>query len=342
MSAYEESWDRPHRAGPEDGWQESDCYWFWDREAGVGGYHRVGMRPNAGTAQVMLMVFALGGERYTLNDSFTRDRRITAANRTPEGQRVDGHHAGSLGGGRMRYGWEEDQTTGDLEFLESFYEPRNWPGHTSRTMASVNAGGHLECSGRIRGTVVINGRSYAVDALAHRDRSWGFRDHSIIEFHRYRLSTGTVGPAFSFATHAITLKGRGTSTGGFVAREGVTEDVVDARVLTLLDADGFTSMGAQTVLTLASGERLRIPARVVQGYVNPLGEGTFATCSIAELEEGGHAGFQNLEVSPNPGRGTYVPGPEDGSLHSVVSGLSTTADHALPPTAADHALQESR
>ena len=71
--------EAPHRAGPEDGWQESDCYWFYDQAAGVGGYHRIGMRPNRGTAQVMLMVFALGGERFTRNDSFVNDRLITAA-----------------------------------------------------------------------------------------------------------------------------------------------------------------------------------------------------------------------------------------------------------------------
>lgn len=326
---YDESWDRPHQAGPEDNWQESDCYWFFDADTGIGGYHRIGMRPNIGTAQVMLMVFELGGERFTLNDSFVRDRSITDENRSAAGQHVDGHSAQSLGDQRMRYQWNESGTTADLEFYESFYEPRGWPGHSSELMKNVNAGGHLECSGRIRGEIRIGGKTQTIDGLAHRDRSWGFRDHSMIEFHRYRLSSGTVGPELSFASHAISLRGKGFTAGGFIARNGVTEDVVDVRVLTTLDADGFTSMGAKTVLTLAGGEKVQVPASVVQGFVNPLGEGTFATCSIAEITWNGVPGFQNLEVSPNPGRGTYIPTPEDGSLHATESGLSKTTDHRL-------------
>lgn len=196
-------------------------------------------------------------------------------------------------------------------------------------MKDVNAGGHLECSSRIRGTIAIGDRHYVVDGLAHRDRSWGVRDHSMIEFHRYRLSSGSTGPDFSFASHAISLRGKGISAGGFVARHGVTEDAVDVRVLTTVDADGFTSMGAVTVLTLESGEKLSVPATVVQGFVNPLGEGSFATCSIARVEYDGLPGFQNLEVSPNPGRGTYIPTADDGSLHAVHSGLSATADHTV-------------
>ncbi|MGN7780655.1 DUF7065 domain-containing protein [Mycolicibacterium sp. 22603] len=326
---YDESWDRPHQAGPEDGWQESDCYWFYDAAAGIGGYHRIGMRPNRGTAQVMLMAFELGGERFTLNDSFTRDRRINAANRSDVGQHVDGHSAQSLGESRMRYLWDEGDTAADLEFYESFYEPRGWPGHSSDVMKNVNAGGHLECSGRIRGEIRIGSATHTIDALAHRDRSWGFRDHSMIEFHRYRLSSGTIGPEFSFASHAITLRGLGSAVGGFIARNGITEDVIDVRVLTTLDADGFTSMGSRTVLTLAGGEKVQVPGSVVQGFVNPLGEGTFATCSIAEIDWNGAPGFQNLEVSPNPGRGTYIPTPADGSLHATESGLSKAADHRL-------------
>lgn len=326
---YDESWDRPHRAGPEEDWQESDCYWFYDATARVGGYHRIGMRPNRGTAQVMLMVFALGGQRYTRNDSFVTDRVISAANRSDLGQHVDGHSAHSLGAAEMRYRWAEDGTTAELEFVEPFYEPRGWPARSGELMKDVNAGGHLECSGRIRGEIRIGADDYVIDALAHRDRSWGYRNHALIEFHRYRMSSGTTGPGFSFASHAIALRGKGVSAGGFVARDGVTEDVVDVRVLTTLDADGFTSMGACTVLTLVGGEQIKVPATVVQGFVNPLGEGSFATCSIAEATFGDHVGFQNLEVCPNPGRGSYIPTPSDGSLHAVVSGLSLSTDHSV-------------
>lgn len=323
---YDPSWDRPHAPGPEPGWQESDCYWFYDAAAGVGGYQRLGLKPNLGTAQIMLLAFAKGGSRFARTDSFTRDFPIEE--RWESGQRAGGHSAESLGDGRMRYTWQEDGCAANLVFSDPFYEPRGWPGSSKRTMASLNSGGHLECAGRLRGAITIGEATYSIDALAHRDRSWGLRDHGTVIWDRYRMSSGTVGPSLSWASFAIRTKEHGLTSAGLVARNGITEDVVDSRVLTTLDADGYTTMGAHTVLTLASGEKIQIPARAVQGFLNPLPP-TFATCTIAEVEYEGAQGFQNIEMCPNPGRGSHVPGPEDGSLLAVGTGLSTTSDHSL-------------
>jgi hypothetical protein len=314
--------------GPEDGWQESDCYWFYDRDAGVGGYHRLGLKPNLGTAQIMLLAFARDGRRFSRNDSFTRDHPIAAEDRWETGQRAAGHSAESLGDDRMRYQWQEDGCSADLEFYESFYTPRGWPSDASEVMSTLNAGGHLEVAGRLRGTVTIDGRAYEIDALAHRDRSWGFRDHSSVSFHRYRMSSGTVGRALSWASVTISSHDGRLHSQGFVARDGRTEDVGNARVVTTLDADGFTTMGATTVLTLTSGERITVSANAVQGFLSALPP-TFATATIAEAQYGGRVGFQNIEMTPNPGRGSHVPGPEEGSLLALTTGLSDTTDHSL-------------
>jgi hypothetical protein len=326
---YDESWDRPHAPGPEDGWQESDCYWFYDADTGVGGYQRLGLKPNRGTAQIMLLAFANGGRRFSRNDSFTRDWPITGEDRWETGQRAGGHSAESLGDGRMRYRWEEEGCSADLEFSEGFYTPRGWPAAAGEAMAGLNAGGHLEVAGRLRGVVIIDAVEHEVDALAHRDRSWGYRDHSTVSLHRYRLSSGTVGPALSWATMSFSLLDGRLHSQGFVARDGETEDVTNARVITSLDADGFTTMGATTVMTLASGEVVTVEATAVQGFLSAMPP-AFATCTIAEVEYDGHRGFQNLEVCPNPARGSHVPGDEEGSLLALHTGLSDTTDHSLP------------
>jgi hypothetical protein len=328
VATYDDGWDRPHTPGPEDKWQESDCYWFYDHATGVGGYQRLGVRPNLGTAQIMLLAFARDGERFARTDSFTRNHPITADDRWAAGQRAGGHQVDALGDGHMRYRWEEEGCSAELEFYESFYEPRNWPSKTQDSMAKINAGGHLECSGRLRGRVTIGSRSYEVDALAHRDRSWGVRDHGTIEWSRYRLSSGTVGPSLSWASSAIKTEEHGLNFMGFVVRDGVSEDVTDVRVLTTLDADGYTPMGGTTVLTLESGEKVQIPASTVQGFLTPVPP-VFVTIAICDVEFGGHRGFQNLEAVPNPARGTYIPGPDDGSLIALETGLSTTTDHSL-------------
>lgn len=199
VDVYDETWDRPHQPSAEHGWQESDCYWFYDRETGVGGYQRLGLRPNAGTAQIMLLAFKEDGPRYARCDSFTRSIPIAVDNRSESGQHAGGHRVESLGGGRMRYRWHEDGSSADLEFSEPFYTPRGWPSGGGGVMRTLNAGGHLEVAGRLRGAVTIGDGRYEIDALCHRDRSWGFRDHGTVSFHRYRMSSGTVGRALSWA-----------------------------------------------------------------------------------------------------------------------------------------------
>lgn len=329
--SYDESWDKPHKPGTEAGWQESDCYWFYDAATGVGGYQRIGQKPNAGTGQVTLFVFDREGERYTANDAYERDRPISAADRWETGHQVETHRADALGDGRMRYRWDEPGSSADIEFCESFHMPRGWSksSHEAQFMEAMNPGGHLECSGRIKGTVRIGERSYEIDALAHRDRSWGFRDFSQFDYRRFRMFSGTVGPELSFATFVCdTAHGRTVS--GFVVRDGVDEDISDLRVLVTIDADGLTAMGGTAVITLQSGEKLEVPYKAVQAYLTkfPANNG-FLIDSISEVSFAGKTGFCDAIHSINPARGTAMPNQSDSPIVAIDNGLSKSASYAL-------------
>lgn len=325
---YDESWNRPHQPTDNPEFQESDCYWFYDAAQGVGGFHRIGQKPNRNLGQIMLMAFKEGGERFTMNDSFSNDHPINLPeDRWESGHRVRKHTAEHIGGDRMRYTWDEDGSSADLEFYEQFYTPRSWPAHNE--MANMNPG-HLEVAGRIRGTIRIGAGTYEIDALAHRDRSWGFRNHSLWNWHRYRMSTGTTGPEFSYASFALDSPDKLIQT-GYVVRNGVEEEVVGVRILTTMDADGFTTMGSNTVFTLASGEKIQIPGITRQCFMSPLPLGkTFISDNITEITYNGKKGFSDVEMTPNPGRGEYVPSPEfDVTPMALVSGLSKSGDHTL-------------
>ena len=330
--AYDVSWDRPHAPSDQALWQESDCYWFYDHAAGVGGFHRIGQKPNLGTGQITAFAFRRDGERFVLNDSYTRDREIKPDDRWLTGHRVGSHVAESLAYGRMRFAWDEPGCSADLEFYESFHAPRNWSktGHSDGFMSNINSDGHLECSGRLRGTVQIGAISYAIDALAHRDRSWGFRDSSRASMHRYRMFSGTVGPELSFASFLLDLKTGQRMVAGFVARDGVDLDVRDLRCVTAFDADGLSPMGATAVLTLENGEKLAIACSGVQGFMTPVPESQSASSdTISTFEYAGRTGFVDLELCTNPGRGTYVPRPEDLTLLAIEPGVSKCASYAL-------------
>lgn len=313
---YDETWDRPHKHGSQELWQESDCYWFYDARTGVGGFHRIGQQPNRMKGQVAIFVFAKDGERYVSNSEhdFKTDERWN------EGQRVAGHTAVALGGGEMRFTWEEGGSTGDLHWYESFHEPKNWPRHARFFMSHVNSDGHLECGGRLRGTVRIGERSYEIDALAHRDRSWGYRGRET-SGQRYRMFSGTVGPEFCVASYSLDLIDGGRSCAGHVIRNGAEKAVVDLRCLTSFDGDGFSPVGATAILTLDDGEVLEVECRGIQG------RGGLFSDTIAEITFAGKTGFVDLELQNNPGRGVHAPTAEELTLLAP-PGLTRCVDYA--------------
>lgn len=329
---FSDHWDCPHPYSADPSWQESDCYWFYDDKVGLGGFHRIGQKPSKGTGQLMLFVFKTGGERFVLNNAQRNDVQLGPDARQPRKQVVGGHFAESLGDGRMRYGWDEAETAAEVEFYESFYEPRNWPSgkDTEHFEQSVNSDGHLECGGRIRGKVRIGENVYEIDALAHRDRSWGTRRDAAPMMHRYRMYSGTCGPALSFAGFFLDFNETSAVSMGFVDRHGVQEAIAHLRVAVTFDHDGLTPLGSIGIMTLASGEKLRVEAKVVQGFLTPLPAlGTHSQDNISVFEYEGQTGFLDLELSTNPGRGTYIPSQRDVSFLAVDEGLSPAADYRL-------------
>lgn len=325
---YDNSWDRPHTPSADPSWQESDCYWFYDKASGVGGFHRIGQRPNLGKGQLILFVFKTGGERFLLRAGTEVD--LTPSARQEARQEVGSHVAEALGDGRMRFAWDEVVCTGDIEFYECFHPPRNWSkdGHSDDFMSNINSDGHLEVSGRLRGSIRIGEASYDIDALCHRDRSWGFRDNALVSMHRYRMFSGTVGPQLSFASFLLDLKDGTKMVAGFVSRNGRDEDVRDLRVMTTFDSDGLTPLAAEAILTLATGEQLRIKSKSLQGFLTPVPEARAATQDhISTFTYEGHEGFLDLELCNNPGRGEYVPTQADVTFTAVDDGLSKSVEY---------------
>jgi hypothetical protein len=322
---YNVSWDQPHQPSGDPLWQESDCYWFYDPERGVGGFHRIGQQPNRGKGQVTLFAFKEGGDRFVLSQGPGTEIDLKGDARQKAKQVVGTHTAEALGDGKMRFTWDEPDCSGNLEFYEVFHEPRNWSktGHSDDFMSNINSDGHLEGAGRIRGTIRIGNNSHAVDGLCHRDRSWGFRDNSRVSMHRYRMFSGTVGPELSFASFLLDLKNGTKMVAGFVARDGVDHDVRDLRVLTTFDSDGITPVGSIGILTLETGEVLRIETKSVQGFLTPVeAAGCASQDHISTFTYKGKTGFLDLELCTNPGRGTYIPTQNDVTFTAVQQGLS--------------------
>ncbi len=315
---YDDSWDRPHISGVHAFWQESDCYWYFDVETGVGGFHRIGQHPNLDIGQVMLFAFARGGQRYRSVQRYP----VCRQSRTDNGQRVGSSQSEFLGDGRVRWSWAEPECEGVLTFERSFYKPRNWSrqGRGHEVLADMNADGHLECSGVLTGDLRIGTKKFSLNALAHRDRSWGARDHSILGQHR--MFSGTVGPDFSIASFMMQTRDGSRHSSGFVVRNGKEDDIVNLRVPATIDDDGHSTLGAIALVTLQSGEVLEIEAKGVQGFLTNVENICFSSDTVSTIRVGGRTGFVDVEITNNPMRGAILLRQKDFSYLAVEEGLS--------------------
>jgi len=317
--SYDETWDAPHEPTKQPCWQESDCWWAYDHQKGVGLFYRVGQYVNEGTGQVHLLAFKRGGRRFKLVQNAAQGLR----KRSKRAQQVGSFVVDALGSMRMRYRWDETNSSGDLEFYESFYVPRNW--HTPESHAQYDTdmhdGGHLECSGRLRGKVRIGGEVITVDALAHRDRSWGNREVGNV-IYQHRMCTGTIGPDLSWATVLVQFNSGELAKMGFVARNGVTEDLSDIEIFTTVDYDSLSVRGSVTRLHLREGEVIEIEAKTEQGFLNQFRDYAYGPDVIMSVDYRGKKGFTYLTASINPAKGDYVPSQQQVRSLCVSDGLS--------------------
>ena len=101
-------------------------------------------------------------------------------------------------------------------------------GHSSQPQRNGHplfiADDRLEQSGRVVGTVTIRDKTYSVDTWLHRDHSWGVRDWSQIQHHKWFTAQTASVNAYLFQ-----IFGRGeTWLYGYVDRDGLMARITDA------------------------------------------------------------------------------------------------------------------
>jgi hypothetical protein len=330
MKAYDDSWDRPHAPAADAMWQESDWLTFYDPDVKVGATYRVGRQPNRGKAQPSLFCFAEAGERFYLQDVGGRglDSDTRPEDLWENGCRVAGHTVEALGAGRMRFAWNYPDTEAELEFGDSFYTPRGWNDTDAgrKVMSWLNPDGHLECAGRLRGSVRIGDQTYAIDCFAHRDRSWGYRENYMSKLRRAGGAWGSNGRGLSFASTLLDVRRGDRVPLGFVVRNGREEDVLDLRYLSVLDEDLASPVGGIILFRLADGEEIRLRCDLVQGFGGYVPGVCFSALGSFVYE--GERGFCNFSANADPGAASRRMRPDDVTLLSVEPGLTKVP--ALP------------
>lgn len=300
---YEDKDARCHEPDGDPWWQESVVVTWWDERAGIGGFARIGHEAGQGTATVWMGAVTAGGERFRYCHSTLP---LTGADRDDDGiVATDGTarvaHALHAEGG-LRWMMDRPGFSADLR-LRDFYPMTNlWALGTEGSAATDIAPHHWEASGRLAGTVRLGSATYDVNALYHRDHSWGTRHWDTIRAHRW--VAGTCGPELSFI--ALTWYSRDGRMGrdAFVNRNGESTMASAVDVVAWVEPDGTTTRGGTLGLELVDGSAVGLEARAVDGIVS-CHRGVVCVDTISRVRtDSGLTGFCDFETSHNSQLGT--------------------------------------
>jgi hypothetical protein len=240
-----------HDPGPQPDWQESFFFSWFDAESDATGLARIGYRPSNHTADALLYTMRNGGVEGGYAKLHTRYTGIPDPSRLRVGA-LELQMSEPMSKWRLllRGRDEVDLTWTALHAPFDFHaEAPPW-----LYLPSGFADAHMEQSGRITGSVRINGASYAIDGLGQRDKSWGVRRWSSIE--RWDWITVLMRPDFTMNCTQLFSGGRAYPC-GYIFHDGASHAVVDLTV-DYRWAGHQVPCASRIVVTDVSGLRLEI------------------------------------------------------------------------------------
>jgi len=235
--------DFMHPNSGEPNFNESAYYNFYDPAARLGGFVRLGLRPNEGQGEMTICLYLPDGSAAFMykRPEVTTNDRFDAGGLSFAVQRPFVEHAIRYEGSCCfmarplelidpRRAFSENphaRVTIELRYegLSPGFggEPREerdgrWVSVKAEKAGQEFARGHLEQHGRAVGRVVLDGREVAIDGFGLRDHSWGPRywqapDH-------YRWLTMNFGADAGIAAARTAQRDGRVIAGGYVYRRG--------------------------------------------------------------------------------------------------------------------------
>lgn len=275
-----------HEVGPEPNFNESMYFNVVDPSSGVGGFFRIGNRPNEGTGEMTVCLYLPDGRvgfmfqrpEVTSNDAFDAAGLRFAVVEPFEELTVDY-------GGKVvvlddplqledpkaaftsnpyaeaevhltitrvsdMFGGEPDARP---EAAGGDGGPGGWENEFAR--------GHYEQLVAGRGSIRVGDREWAVDGFGLRDHSWGPRYWQAPWY--YRWLTANVGPSFGFMLSRIARRDGEGTRGGFVWEDGRLHLCDGCEVSTTWsDGGSFHDTIRATLRSSRAGREWRINGRV--------------------------------------------------------------------------------
>lgn len=289
--------DFAHPVEGDTAWSESYYFNCYDPDTDCGFFTRIGVRPNEGTIDVGLSIWAPGGGLAHIRH--VREQREMV-------ERV-------LEVGPVRYEmleptrkWrltaEGDSTAGpaamDVTFdalmpaIGADGQGREGEGSSAATRQVVGKG-HLEQAGRWSGWIEVNGQRSVLgtDARGNRDKSWGPRRWGGPKM--WRWFSINIGDTTHFGGIRI-----GTDAGdlhrGWVWKDGESASIREWKVTSDLDDDGVTHRATHVVATDKLGRTHELHATILRVEPGPAGvrpSTTIVNEGLARWEYEGRTGY---------------------------------------------------
>jgi hypothetical protein len=160
-------------------WRDNAWLAFWDLAAEVTGVVHVSTSPNAGARHARVSVF--------------HDRRLTEI--------IEPLDAGTFMGETVKFDLDHGITlvapdiSGTLDIEQLFAVADYTGGAVFPSMPGQRPLNHYQQAARVRGRLMLHGKTIEIDGHGYRDRTWGYRNESatILEY----IATQCVFPTFS-------------------------------------------------------------------------------------------------------------------------------------------------
>lgn len=298
---YDPAMELPHELPSDPAWHEGSLLWWFDPQAGVGGFHWIAQYVGKGDAIAWCGVTTADGIRYRsqLRAPLRPQDRKGGIGVGPHFLRTDCGHP------RIEVRESECEVTLDWTDLHT---PVSMDDLLPAEIRQHLPGVRFEAAGRARGEVRVGDWRGQVDALGFRDRGWtSLPGWEFVTNHRWFM--GTFGPALSFSAVAIHAADGTLFRNGYVVRDGQVSSADTVDIVVFMEADGITHRGGNATFAL-QGKELMVTGETMDGllFSHPPDD------IFWNLETVGYAaandlkgGVFNLEMINNPRRGIAAP-----------------------------------
>ncbi|MED5260836.1 MAG: hypothetical protein VX574_00340 [Myxococcota bacterium] len=270
--------DYTHALGPEENFNESMYFNFFDRERSIGGFVRLGNRANEGQAEMTVTVYLPDGrvlfvfKRAPIENNDAFDAGGLTFEVLEPSQRLRTSYGGSVVELREPREMADPKAAFrdnpmskislDLvhEAVGPMYGSSGSREEEGRKADQQFGKAHYEQHMHVAGSLEIAGESLAIDGYGLRDHSWGPRYWQAIQ--SYEWLTMNFGPDFGAMVSIIQRDPDNIRRGGVIVRGNELELITDATIEAEYEENGLFHRQVRAQVETQKGETLAIQGEV--------------------------------------------------------------------------------